>query len=150
MERRKARFTYNRAGVAGWYGGRAYNIERFLYLLHRITGIGLVAFLFLHITLTSSRISHDLWLATESFLHTPLSHIGMLIVIAGLLFHGLNGIRLIINEYGFVLGKPARPVYPYRKVLRTKGPRALLAIMVVVGVVLFAAAIYEIAMAWGV
>ena len=148
--KRKAKFIYNQAGIWGWYGGSRYNLERFLFLLHRITGIGLVIFVFMHIILTSSRVSYSLWLTAEAFLHSPISHVGMLVVIAGLLFHGLNGIRLIISEYGFVLGKPKRPVYPYRRVLKTRGPRIMLAIMIVIGIILFAFALYEILGALGV
>ncbi len=144
------KFVYNQAGVMGWYGSSKYNLERFLFLLHRITGIGLILFVIMHILLTSARVNYSLWETVHSFMETPLSHIGMFIVVLALLFHGLNGLRLIINEYGFLLGKPKKPVYPYRKVLKTKGPMSLLAIMIVIGIILLIGIIYEFLLVWGV
>jgi succinate dehydrogenase / fumarate reductase cytochrome b subunit len=29
-------------------------------------------------------------------------------------FHAMNGLRLILIELGFFLGKPQEPVYPYK------------------------------------
>ena len=35
-------------------------------------------------------------------------------------FHGINGVRLILAEFGLIFQKPTRPDYPYRaKSLRT-------------------------------
>ena len=147
-KREKYKFLENKAGILGWYGSSKYNLERYLYLLQRVTGIGLIIFVFLHIAVTSTRVSYKLWIEYSTFFHSSISHVGMFIVILALLFHGLNGIRLIINEYGFLLGKPERPVYPYRKVLKTNKPKALLLIMLIIGIILLIGAAYEFAIAW--
>lgn len=149
-KRKKSKFVYNSAGIIGWYGSSKYNVERFLYLLHRITGVGLVIFVFMHILLTSSRISYITWLSAESIIKNPVFDVGLMFVIIGLVFHGLNGIRLIINEYGFLLGKPKKPIYPYRKVLKTKAPMSLVFIMAIIGIILLLIAIYEFLIVWGV
>jgi len=92
-------FEENREGVVGWLRVKGYSLEKLLYLLHRATGIGLVVYLFWHLIYIGQRLGG--W--GDVFL-------GVL-----LLFHGVNGIRLILAEYGLVLGKPYRPVYPYRR-----------------------------------
>ena len=35
----------NRLGIAGWLGGGRWGFERYLYTLHRLTGLGLLALL---------------------------------------------------------------------------------------------------------
>ena len=45
----------NRLGLKGWvYAGR-YSFERYLYLGHRLSGLGLVAYMILHIIETANR-----------------------------------------------------------------------------------------------
>ena len=45
----------NRLGVKGWmYAGR-YSFERYLYLGHRLSGLGLLAYMILHIVETANR-----------------------------------------------------------------------------------------------
>lgn len=49
-------------------------------------------------------------------LHTlgPLELVGLWLVAGSALYHGANGIRLILNEmFGKFMGKPILPVYPY-------------------------------------
>ncbi|MEM3819265.1 MAG: hypothetical protein QXF08_02290, partial [Nitrososphaerota archaeon] len=38
------------------------------------------------------------------------------LIILGIIvvFHTFNGIRLVLAEYGFIVGKPERAVYPYK------------------------------------
>ena len=52
----------NRLGIWGWLGGGRWGMERYLYALHRVTGLGLLAYFLLHIMLTSTRaFSPDAW-----------------------------------------------------------------------------------------
>jgi len=44
----------NRLGVWGWLGGGRWGVERYLYTLHRVTGLGLLAYFVMHILLTST------------------------------------------------------------------------------------------------
>ena len=146
---KKYKSKYNLAGTLGWYGNARYNIERYMYLLHRLTGIGLVAFLLLHIYVTSFRMwGEQTYLSIHEVIHNPYFDVGMAIVLAAILFHGVNGLRLIMNEYGFLLGKPKRPVYPYRKVAKTAKPRGLLITMMIIGILLFLMVVYEFLLVW--
>ncbi|HAV78146.1 MAG TPA: hypothetical protein DCX53_12430, partial [Anaerolineae bacterium] len=46
----------DRLGMKGWlYAGR-YSFERYLYLGHRVSGLGLIAYMVLHIIETANRI----------------------------------------------------------------------------------------------
>ena len=46
--------------------------------------------------------------------------------------HALNGLRLILMELGFLLGKPKRPVFPYQDALRRKRAYTVIVIAVIV------------------
>lgn len=92
-------YEENREGVSGWFRVRRYSLEKVLYALHRLTGIGIIIYIIVHLMYTS-------W-------HPG----GWGDIILGILvvYHSVNGIRLLLAEYGFVLGKTYRPVYPYRR-----------------------------------
>ena len=146
---RKYKTRNNMTGTLGWIGHLRMNMERYLFFLHRVTGIGLVAYLILHIIVTSSRMyGESTYKLTESVIKNPYADIGLFIVMAGLIFHGVNGIRLILNEYGFLLGKPTKPIYPYREVLKTRRPRLLLLLMIVIGIILLLIVGYELLLVW--
>ena len=51
MENKGPRQNY--LGIGGWIWGGNYKLERYLYLLHRITGLGLLLFGLFHLTATT-------------------------------------------------------------------------------------------------
>ena len=51
----KAKGHPNKLGIRGWLVGGSWGPERYLYTLHRVTGLGLLAYFLLHILVTSSR-----------------------------------------------------------------------------------------------
>jgi succinate dehydrogenase / fumarate reductase cytochrome b subunit len=113
----------NHLGIKGWvYAGR-YSIERYLYLLHRVTGLGLVLYFLLHIIETGQRMGGSVrWGALMALFDAPVFRILEYIVFVGFIFHALNGLRLHFTELGFFLGKPAQPVYPYPSSLKRHRP----------------------------
>ncbi len=124
----------NYLGATGWLWAGNYKIERYLYILHRITGLGILLFLLLHLIMTTVfRIQgQDVWEATMRLLHNPWFKIGEYLVAVAFVYHGLNGLRLIIQELGFALGRPTPPIYPYRDSLRKKRPWTMLIIAIIV------------------
>lgn len=97
--------------------------ERYLYILHRITGLGILTYFLLHIFVTSSRVlGMKTWEAVMGVLHHPVFMLGEYAVYAAFIFHALNGIRLILIEYGFAVGKAEEPVYPYRSSVNVQRP----------------------------
>ena len=104
----------NRLGLKGWvYAGR-YSFERYLYLGHRLSGLGLVAYMILHIIETANRIrGEEAWAALMALFASPPFKVIEYLLFVMAVFHAMNGIRLILVELGFFLGKPKEPVYPY-------------------------------------
>lgn len=121
----------NRLGVWGWFGGGRWGVERYLYSLHRLTGLGLLLYLLLHIFVTSLRaFGQESWDTTMSVLSSPLFAWGEFLVFLAFAFHALNGLRLILIELGYAVGKPEDPVYPYRSSLNSQRP-LMVAVMIV-------------------
>ena len=128
----------NRLGIKGWmYAGR-YSFERYLYLGHRLSGSGLIAYMVLHIVETANRIrGEQAWQGLMALFASPPFKVIEYLLFAMAVFHAMNGIRLILVELGFFLGKPKEPVYPYStSVLRHRPLTYFVMILAVVVMVL--------------
>ena len=129
----------NYLGVGGWVWGGKYKLERYLYLLHRVTGLGLILFVIIHLIMTTVfRIQgQDIWAATMAILRNPWFKFGEYLVVVAFSYHALNGLRLVLQELGLALGKPTPPIYPYQDSLRKKRPwtYVMLAVVVVLAAV---------------
>ena len=128
----------NRLGIWGWLGGGRWGIERYAYILHRLTGLAILLYFLLHIVVTSLRATgRYLWVEGRIF-HQPVFRFGEFLVFAAFAYHALNGVRLILVELGFAVGKPIEPVYPYKTSLDVQRPllismMALAAVLLVAG-----------------
>jgi succinate dehydrogenase / fumarate reductase cytochrome b subunit len=128
----------NRLGIWGWLGGGKWGAERYLYTLHRLTGLGLLFYFLLHIFVTSARaFGPDAWKASMGRVSGGVFVIGEFLVFAAFAFHAFNGVRLALIELGFVIGRPIEPIYPYRTSVHEQRPLALV-VMLLAGVVLVA------------
>ena len=112
----------NYLGVGGWVWAGNYKLERYLYILHRVTGLGILLFLLVHLIVTTFfRIQGQaVWESAMSILSNPLFKTGEYLVAVAFVYHALNGLRLILQELGFIIGKPVPPIYPYSDSLRRK------------------------------
>lgn len=125
----------NRLGMTGWLGGGRWGFERYMYTLHRVTGLGLLLYFLLHIGVTSARaFGEQAWQAAMGAVKGPIFTVGEYLVFAAFAFHAVNGIRLVLAELGFAIGAPIEPVYPYRTSVNEQRPLA-------VGVMIVAAAL---------
>lgn len=125
----------NLLGIIGWLGKGRWGYERYLYSLHRITGLGILFYFMLHIFVTGTRIlSQQAWEKTMDFLHHPIFSLGEYAVYAAFAFHAVNGIRLILIELGFIVGKAEEPVYPYQSSVNVQRPIAVI-VMVLAAVI---------------
>lgn len=116
----------NRLGLWGWLGGGRWGMERYLYALHRVTGLGLLFYFLLHIVVTSSRaLGADAWNRAMEAVTGELFELGEYLVFLAFAFHAANGIRLALLELGFAVGAPIEPVYPYRTSVHVQRPLAL-------------------------
>ena len=132
MEQTKPR--KNNLGASGWVWAGKYKLERYLYILHRITGLGLILFTFIHLCLTTifRMQGQDVWDSVMVLFHNPWFMMGEFLVVVGFAFHAVNGIRLIIQQWGFGLGKPTPPIYPYKDSLRKKRSGTIIMIVIIV------------------
>ena len=62
-----------------------------------------------------------LWVG-NGFFHQPIFAFGEYLVFAAFAYHACNGIRLVLVELGFAVGKPMEPVYPYKTSLNVQRP----------------------------
>lgn len=124
----------NYLGTRGWVWGGKYKAERYLYLFHRLTGIGMLLFVMMHLVATTIfRIQgQDVWEATMALLNNPVLRVGEFLVVIAFVYHALNGIRLAMQELGFGLGKPTPPIYPYKDALRKRRPGTIIMVVLIV------------------
>ncbi|MCX5801797.1 MAG: hypothetical protein NTX17_10495 [Candidatus Eisenbacteria bacterium] len=129
------KFLQNKLGLMGWISGGRYGIERYAYTLHRLTGLGILAYFVLHILVTTSRLfGEQAWQTVMGFLESPVFRYGEFLVYLAFAYHALNGLRLVLVELGFFLGVPRQPVYPYTNSVRRQRP-VLVLVMVVAAVI---------------
>jgi succinate dehydrogenase / fumarate reductase cytochrome b subunit len=116
----------NRLGVAGWLGGGRWGFERYLYTLHRVTGLGLLTYFLLHIFVTTFRaFGPESWEQAMGTVSGPFFKIGEYLVFLAFAFHAVNGVRLALIELGVGIGRPIEPVYPYRTSVDVQRPLAI-------------------------
>ena len=126
----------NRLGLVGWGLGGRWGLERYVYTVHRLTGLGLLFYFLLHILVTSSRaLGRDDWEAAMATVGNPVLRVGEFLVFAAFAIHALNGIRLIAIELGWLVGPAEEPVYPYRTSLNVQRP-LLVAVMILAAAVI--------------
>jgi succinate dehydrogenase / fumarate reductase cytochrome b subunit len=76
------------------------NVGTFAYLFHRITGIGLVVYLIMHTYVLSSAISgHQGFNKRMGLVQNPLFAFLEILLVAGVFFHMLNGLRISICDF---------------------------------------------------
>jgi len=101
--------------MRGWIYAGKYSFERYLYLGHRLSGLGLIAYMVLHIVETANRLrGEEAWAGLMALFASPPFKVIEYLLFVAAVFHAMNGIRLILVELGFFLGKPATPIYPYK------------------------------------
>jgi succinate dehydrogenase / fumarate reductase, cytochrome b subunit len=124
----------NRIGLLGWLGGGRWGIERYAYSLHRITGLGILLYFFMHIIVTGLRAKGIYLWAEGHIFHGPVFKFGEFLVFAAFAYHAFNGVRLVLVELGVAVGRPIEPVYPYKTSLGVQRP--LLVLMMILAAIL--------------
>lgn len=80
-----------------WFDVRWRKLGLWAYALNRITGIGLVVYLYLHLGVLSLLLHGPAgWNAFVSLARSPWFLTLDVILLAGILIHGLNGIRIAL------------------------------------------------------
>lgn len=70
------------------------------WVLHRITGVAIFFFLLVHVLDTALvRVSPEAYNAVINTYKTPLIGVAELGLVAAILFHALNGVRIILIDF---------------------------------------------------
>ncbi len=132
----------NKLGLAGWAFRGRWGMERYLFTLHRLTGIGLLIYFLIHIIVTTSRAfgqeAWNEWMAT--FAESWIGY-GEYLVFLAFAFHAFNGFRLVAIELFGAVGKPIEPIYPYKTSLNTQRPMTI--ILLAIALILVIAGSYD-------
>ena len=77
-----------------------------------------------------------------SMTHSPVFQVLEYLVFAAFVFHAFNGIRLILIELGFAVGRPDEPVFPYKGSIHKQRP--LMIVMMIATAILIAIGGFEL------
>jgi succinate dehydrogenase / fumarate reductase, cytochrome b subunit len=70
------------------------------HVLHRVTGVGIITFLLLHIVDTAVLgWGPEAYDTLANFWHQPIFRIGQVGLLGVLLYHSINGIRVVIIDF---------------------------------------------------
>ncbi len=95
-------------GAIKWFDVRRRDVGMWAFALNRITAIGLVVYLFLHLIvlgkLAGGPEAYDSFIA---IVKSPMFIFAEWLVVVGGLYHGLNGLRIGLTSFGIAV--------PYQK-----------------------------------
>jgi succinate dehydrogenase / fumarate reductase cytochrome b subunit len=104
--------------VADWFRVRGRSLQSISFSLHRLTGLVLFIYLLMHLSyLTSLKLGKEVY---ESLIATTVSPAFLpfdILLLLATIFHGVNGIRVVLNEFG--IGYEARKAMLYAAYLIT-------------------------------
>jgi succinate dehydrogenase / fumarate reductase cytochrome b subunit len=93
-------------------------IGQWSWLLHRVTGVGVLIFLCLHILDTSLVVlGPEHYDAIIKLYRLPLFRVGEILLFASVLFHALNGVRIILIDFWVDLTRFHRQLFQVQMVL---------------------------------
>ena len=81
--------------LLAWFDVRRRKLGSIAFALNRLTGLGLALYLFIHLVILTTLLQgEEAWNDFVSLAKSPLFLAFDVVLIFGLLFHGLNGIRV--------------------------------------------------------
>jgi succinate dehydrogenase / fumarate reductase cytochrome b subunit len=97
---------YRKVSRAGsWLDVRRRKLGMWAYALNRITGIGLVVYLYLHLAVLSLLLrGQAAWDSFVSVARSPYVLTLDVVLLAGILIHCLNGLRIALTGFGIGVG----------------------------------------------
>lgn len=95
-----------RQPLRSWFDVRRRRVGSWAFALNRLTGLGLTFYLFLHLGVLSILLQGEsAWNDFIALVKSPLFLILDVVLLFGLIFHGLNSIRVALVGMGFVTEK---------------------------------------------
>ncbi len=101
MQAMQQRSVWSRA-LRRWFDPRGRNISLIGFILFRLSGLGLTFYLAAHfVALTNLVRGEAAWASFLELAHAPLFVLFDVILVAGIVVHGLNGLRVALIGLGF-------------------------------------------------
>lgn len=76
------------------------NAGMWTWLLHRVTGLGILAFLIIHVVETAAVVYWpDFYDEALNLYRSPLFRFAELLIFFSVLYHALNGLRIIVQDF---------------------------------------------------
>jgi succinate dehydrogenase / fumarate reductase cytochrome b subunit len=95
-----------RRGVLGWFDPRHRRLGGWAFALNRLAGLGVLLYLYLHLVILSQLArGPEAWDAFVAIATSPVVLAFDVVLMAGLLVHGLNGIRVTLVGFGLVVSR---------------------------------------------
>src|SRR5581483_11865977 len=96
-----SRPEYKNLRFLRWFELRRTRLGNIAYILNRVTGIGLVVYLLIHMVVLSLLAGGPArWDEFVATVRSPFFLMLDVILLAGLLIHGLNGVRVALAGFG--------------------------------------------------
>jgi len=87
-----------------WFNPQGRTINGWAFSLNRLTGLGLTLYLYLHLVVLGTLAQGpDAYGAFLNLIHSPLFIFGEFLVVAAVLIHGLNGLRIALTSLGIAV-----------------------------------------------
>ena len=103
---RPARGPVRRRGFAGWVDMRGRRLGGWAFVLNRATGLGVLLYLYLHLGILSLLArGPSAWDGFVSLATNPAFLLLDVVLLFGLLAHGLNGIRIGLVGFGMIVNR---------------------------------------------
>jgi succinate dehydrogenase / fumarate reductase cytochrome b subunit len=92
---------YKRFRFLRWFDFRSWRLGMIAYILNRVTALGLVLYLYIHLAvLTLLAGGPGSWDPFVTIVRSPFFLVLDVILLAGMLIHGLNGVRVALTGFG--------------------------------------------------
>ena len=89
-----------------WLDPRGRHLGTWAFVANRLTGLGLVAYLYLHLVILSTLLrGPEAWDGLVELFRRPAFLAFDLLLVAGLAFHGLNGLRVALVGSGLLVDR---------------------------------------------
>lgn len=70
------------------------------FLLHRLSGLAILAYLLIHvISISMFMFGERAYMAVHQTYDFPLFRVGLIFIVAGVVYHAFNGLRIIVMDF---------------------------------------------------
>jgi len=106
VERQTTNGPARRPGFVGWFDPRGRRLGGLAFIVNRLSGLGLVLYLYMHLLILSLLVQGPgAWDTFVDIALSPPVLVFDVVLLAGILIHGLNGIRVGLVGLGFVASR---------------------------------------------